>query len=106
MAGGPTTRAADGYRVGYQASASSCRVSWSSSGSVLVCPMIGMKFWSPGPARHHVLVQVRGDPGAGDRALVHPDVEAVHPGDLAQGLPSRAWSATAISAASSTVVSV
>src|SRR5918912_2488391 len=37
----------------------------------------------PAPARHGVLVQVVGDPGAGDRALVHPDVEAVRPGHRA-----------------------
>ena len=29
------------------------------------------------PPRHDVLVQVGGDAGAGDRALVQPDVEAV-----------------------------
>jgi hypothetical protein len=31
-----------------------------------------MKLASPAPPRHHVLVQVRAMPGAGDRALVHP----------------------------------
>src|SRR5918998_3324731 len=35
----------------------------------------------PAPARHRVLVQVVGDPRAGDRALVHADVEPVRPGD-------------------------
>ena len=33
------------------------------------------------PARHHVLVQVRGDPGPGHRALVDPEVEAVRTAD-------------------------
>ena len=32
-----------------------------------------------------MLVQVRGDAGARDRTLVHPDVEAVRTGDPAQG---------------------
>ncbi|MEJ7744244.1 MAG: hypothetical protein WKF73_17930 [Nocardioidaceae bacterium] len=32
---------------------------------------------SPPHRGHDVLVQVRGDPGPGDRALVHADVEAV-----------------------------
>ena len=74
----PGTRpAADRSHTVSQASASSPRVSVSSCGSVLVRPMIGMKFWSPRPARHDVLVQVRRDAGAGDRALVHADVEAV-----------------------------
>ena len=39
-------------------------------------PTIGMKFVSPPQRGHDVLVQVRRDPGAGDRALVHADVEA------------------------------
>ena len=37
------------------------------------------------PARNDVLVEVGGDAGAGDRALVHADVEAVRPGRRTQG---------------------
>ncbi len=39
----------------------------------------------PAPARHDVLVQVRRDSRARDRALVHADVEAVRAGGGAQG---------------------
>ena len=60
-----------------QASASSARVSASSCGRARVRPMTGMKFVSPPHRGHDVLVQVGGDAGAGDRALVHPDVEPV-----------------------------
>ena len=58
-------------RRGQAFTSMSSRVSASSCGSTLVRPITGMKLRVAAPPRHHVLVQVGGDAGAGHRALVH-----------------------------------
>ena len=62
-----------------QALASSSRVSRSSCGSTLVWPDHRHEVGVTAPARHDVLVEMRGDACTRDVPLVHPDVEAVRP---------------------------
>ena len=73
---------------------------------VLVRPMIGMKLESPDPARHDVLVEVGADAGAAGRALVHAEVEALALRDTDRSTVIARLVSAAISATSSTVVSV
>ena len=48
----------------------------------------GKEIRVPRPARHDVLMQVSGDSGTRDRALVHPQVKALRRFDLANNLHS------------------
>ncbi len=58
-------RAASARRPGLSAAASGCRRA--AAGRTLVCPTTRHEVGVPAPARHHVLVQVRGDARAGHR---------------------------------------
>ena len=60
-------------------------MSVSSSGSVLVRPMIGMKFWSPGQRGTTCWCRCAAMPAPAICALVHPDVEAAGARDRADG---------------------
>ena len=97
----PRPSSADGH-----AAASRARVSPSSSGRALVRPTIGRKFASPPHRGHHVLVQVRRDARAGDRALVHAEVEPVRRRDAARSTRMAVWVRVATSTVSSGVRSV
>ena len=75
----------------------------SSSGRVLVCPMIGMKFWSPSQRGTTCWCRCAAIPAPATGALVHADVEALRPPRPARSVRIACWVSAAISAASASV---